>query len=1239
MDMNAGDSLNSVELLKNTLHCDDKEKLRRKLAQLQKEYLKTAQRLQRAERLEAVQKHIKRKLQDQKEPEVTCSSSLTTNQNNSTVQDFDTLRRNQVLGFTLPSDAAGPQTPDLRDDAARGRRPSPTLRLRSRRSRLRLERRSTAEGGASNDSSQQGQGSGEGMGSVKPGEEQGMVESKADAVNESEELFSNTKSESPSLLLPHWNAQGHSETGNIFGKEHQRGHQEGKETDLDIAKPFLISEGRELLVTQAGDAEIKTGDDRSSCNELGKCFVEENRSESCEINEGGVIKSETNPKSSLETKEERNGMRREEKTDSLLDSCTLVEGLLFPAEYYIRTTRRMTVSQSQPDVQLILLSQLNNGRQRRSRGRGRGRNRHSHSGESSDQHTRTDFFSPETLSSFIDPLGSPHASAECGQSSSGVSDSITASQVDSESSFLPTVTTVRPLRGRRRGRGRGRGRPRTPRSHQHIREQTSADPQPSDIQVASSQSNGGVNTCFSSVEADPKPAGSTFLSNSHGAPTSCSAHHLEKVLPIFVKSSSSTSRPPQMNKGTPSWESLFLPSSSSPAQTSLLSPLSPFPVSLVSALKSLDIHQDFHLPDDQFASLKLHKLRRIAVESGVEHFSTPLRNTRSSIRRSHPECSMSDPSVMLPLPLSLTPTVLSSPRPDDAQLLHIRDLSVEQVLTNESISKSSVHELLGKNVAETDEEQQLCAETLDKSTKSVLAVGEETEGDAKEDRPSEDHTCGRDQSEHRDVADSVYSDYCPKETQEKPSNIRFPLESHKETKAPQESPASEKYLFITPHLPSPTPASSPALPSLGITPRLAAGGPPLSLPPPCSPSTTALSLPALSPFPSITSLSPSLPPLSPCRQIQDLSAPPAGSDQVIEPAAHPTPSSIQRHESDEQETNRSAEEHGMRCMHTLKAAAGGSLVDVCCFPGSSDGLFVAAAGAWAVCLWSWTPVSDWSLKHTWTFSKPVISVFTVQDAAELVCVTLGQLEIREVRLLLCSSLTQMLICDGVMQVVVGVYKSRVVTSSHAATGSTLQVFTPSDSVSSWSSQPLVSPGVCVGALAPVDGLPDALIGSDEGGHIFIWNLNSGQLLSRVLLSHGLSQASCLRGYAHCFLSSLNDEKEATIEEQRFLTEDTRTAMFSLVGINPLNGKSILATRLCPPEAWSGRLCEADVFHSSVVGLSQRGSACVWELGKRGTSRMLEAPEGEDWQLARWGGGGDMLVMGHHNGDVSVHQCW
>lgn len=66
-----------------------------------------------------------------------------------------------------------------------------------------------------------------------------------------------------------------------------------------------------------------------------------------------------------------------------------------------------------------------------------------------------------------------------------------------------------------------------------------------------------------------------------------------------------------------------------------------------------------------------------------------------------------------------------------------------------------------------------------------------------------------------------------------------------------------------------------------------------------------------------------------------------------------------------------------------------------------------------------------------------------------------------------------------------------------------------------------------------------------------------------------------------------------------------------------------------------RLCEADVNQCSVVGLSQSGCLCVWELGQQAASQMVEAPDSEGWQLARWGAG-DTLVTGHHNGDVTLH---
>lgn len=52
-------------------------------------------------------------------------------------------------------------------------------------------------------------------------------------------------------------------------------------------------------------------------------------------------------------------------TSGILDSCTLVEGLPFPVEYYIRTTRRMAASHSSVDLDAVIYSQLTGGRGRR----------------------------------------------------------------------------------------------------------------------------------------------------------------------------------------------------------------------------------------------------------------------------------------------------------------------------------------------------------------------------------------------------------------------------------------------------------------------------------------------------------------------------------------------------------------------------------------------------------------------------------------------------------------------------------------------------------------------------------------------------------------------------------------------------------------------------------------------------------------------------------------------------------
>ncbi|XP_061536669.1 partner and localizer of BRCA2 isoform X1 [Phycodurus eques] len=990
-----GDVLHCEEQLRSTLYCDDKDDLRRKLAQLRREYLKTAQKLQRAERQEAVRKHVRNDVtpkQDQTEPEGTPKPTY------GGPADSSSLVRT-----LLPST---PEPDLVRHNPPCVSRASPALRLRSRRSRMRWQSHS---------------------------EEGGKVQGDARFADESQ----SSGSVSPSLLLSHWNVPA-------LEDEKQEGKKEAEVPDGNRTENHTVG----------GDGGHVTLDEKSHENLEKQASYFKPSFCSVETIAGG----------------EGDGKR-------LLESCTLVEGLLFPAEYYIRTTRSMALSQSQPDLRAVIHTQLNSGRPRQKK---------------------------------ANPVASSKRSSP-----------MSISKTPIEAVSPPRVTCLR--KGRKSQRGRGRGKPRVQRP--------SPSPGPSSLHETNSPKS------HSSLEEVEPPSGDPKATSPDTQPSSGA----QKVLPILYKMVKST----PVASGSEKWRSLLLPSSK-PTPTPLLPPLS----QLAGDLLHLDLHQDFHLPDDQFASLKLSKLRQVAVESRAEPFASLCHNTGGVLR--HP----GTPVTTLSVPLSLTPMAgKSSSQSKD-------DDSWNMQLTGTS-------HLDPPSICQSPEEQELKCGDRDRE---VL--------------PCRDHPREEGQEENR------LKDFFPKTVRNEHSvNSQLRLSP----------PVASAPL----HPPSSTFPSSPVLPSLGFTPLA-------SLP-------TATVVPLLSP--STRTQSP--------QHLATLdTAAPAPDVQML--------TAVEEHRS---------------C--TLKAPAGGVLVDACCLLDSGSHLCIAAAGKWAVCLWSRaSSLSDWTLRHTWPFTEPVINIFSIPDAAGLMCVTLGQLEIIEVRVLSCCGSKPGLLLDGGVQAAVGVAQSRVVTSSYSASGCTLQVFTLSNDGSTSRCVPLGSPGVCVGALAQVDALPDALIGTDEGGRLFVWNLKSGHLLQKIQLSDSLSNTSCLRGFScsgvllvllqHLSLGCHQDEKNKSKDETFFNQEEKekKSVLFSLVALNPLTGKSVLAARLDPPTSWSGRLCEADASSAAVAGLSQSGCVCMWQLRRRSCDGVMvavaAARDCEGWQLARWAEGGATLVMGHQNGDITLH---
>ncbi|XP_077426974.1 uncharacterized protein palb2 [Vanacampus margaritifer] len=940
------DVLRCEEQLRSTLYCDDKDNLRRKLAQLRKEYVKTAQKLQRAEQLEAVRKHVKndvapkrdgRRRLDQADPDAAFKPTDGASPADSSCSG--TVR--------TPLESTPEQNVN---DSACASRASPTLRLRSRRSRMRWQRRS---------------------------EEGGKSQGEASFADESQSW----ESASSSLLLSHWNVPAR-----------QAEKQDGKR-DADVPD--------EVCRTEKG--QLASG---NSLKQMSSCNVEST---------GGV------------------------EGKGLLESCTLVEGLLFPAEYYVRTTRRMTLSQSQPDLRAVIQAQLSSGRTRRKKA------------------------SPASS-------GEPSAPMCAG---------------DTPTEAVPPTRVTRPGRGRRGG-GRGNLRVQRPSPYPgpSLREADSPNSHPSPKQVEPPSDH-------------PKSA------SPRTQPSSAS----QKVFPIFHKTVKST----PVVSSSESWRSLlFLSPKLSPTPPRLLHR------QLVGDLSHFDLRQDFHLPDEQFASLKLSKLRQVATESGMEAFASPCLKPTAGNSSSQSEDD--------------------KPRNADTQLT--------------ATSRLGTHNTYPSPMEEEE------FEGLDRQQEALPIC----------DRPLE---VGQEDNKLQDVLEHGHN---------MDSQLRLsPLVAS----APRPPTSSA--------LPS-----SPALPSLGLTP-LATSPSDAAGPSPC---------------------------LSPLLRRRDFSPPILATHKTAAPAGHGN------------------------C--TLKAPAGSGLVDACCLLDSDGHLCVAAAGKWAVSLWSrGSSLCAWTRRHVWPFTQPLMNVFPVPDGAGLVCVTLGRLESKEVRVLSCGGGEPALLLDGAVQAAVGVAESRVVTSSRSTTGCTLQVFTLSKDGSASCCLPLASPKVCVTALAPVDVLPDALLATDERGRLFVWNLKSGHLLRKIELDDSLSHTSCLKGFScrgallvllqHEFLGSLptkqNLAKDEMFSQQK---EKNEPALFSLVAVNPLSGKSVLVAHLEPPASWSGRLRAADASDVAAVGRSESGCVCVWHLRRRDGVAVTAAPNGEGWQLARWAQDGATLVTGHRNGDVTLH---
>ncbi|NXX12291.1 PALB2 protein, partial [Podargus strigoides] len=253
--------------------------------------------------------------------------------------------------------------------------------------------------------------------------------------------------------------------------------------------------------------------------------------------------------------------------ESTLSSCTVVEGLLFPVEYYVRTTRRMSNRQRKVDLDAVILSQL--GRSKKGQ-RSKSKQKDANSDQPSQERAENDLESGVVLCPCLGAENDPANSSSPQKSLPASSGSSTSLGSVSQSSISSTKRDQRPSRRKQKGRRKSACKPPEHQVSQELRESLDLLMPRESSSLPSSECQNEKENC----EANPEKSssGEGRFRRGHSYPV-----------------------------GSEGPASLDLPALDPDACSSL------FFRSLQWLLPRLDV-REFHLPDEEFGLLKLEKL-------------------------------------------------------------------------------------------------------------------------------------------------------------------------------------------------------------------------------------------------------------------------------------------------------------------------------------------------------------------------------------------------------------------------------------------------------------------------------------------------------------------------------------------------------------------------------------------------------------------------------------------------------
>ncbi|XP_059548077.1 partner and localizer of BRCA2 isoform X6 [Myotis daubentonii] len=328
----------------------------------------------------------------------------------------------------------------------------------------------------------------------------------------------------------------------------------------------------------------------------------------------------------------------------------------------------------------------------------------------------------------------------------------------------------------------------------------------------------------------------------------------------------------------------------------------------------------------------------------------------------------------------------------------------------------------------------------------------------------------------------------------------------------------------------------------------------------------------------------------------------------------------------------------LQLVSKLKNPSGSCSVDVSAMWWEVAGVkepCIITACEYAVSLWKPLDTGQWEKMYSWHFAEvPVLQIVPMPDVCNLVCVALGNLEIREIRALLCSSdggcEQQVLLRTGNIHAVLGLTKRRLVSSSRTLCDQQVEIMTFAEGGSE-EKQFLMPPEETVLTFAEVQGTQEALLGTTIMNNIVIWNLKTGQLLKKMHIGDSYQASVCHKAYSEMGLLFVVLSHPCAKER-----EPSGSPVFQLIAINPKTALSVGVMLYCLPQGQAGRFLEGDVKDHFAAAVLTSGTIAIWDLLLGHCTALLPPISDQNWSFVKWSGTDSHLLAGQKDGNIFVY---